>query len=250
MLRFFIFCLYFVGFVLENYLKRIIYIFSKTQRLKSSSRILSRYSKRMMKLLNICNPHNYDISPNGLFIVSNHVSYLDIFVLSSIKPALFITSNEVKQHKFLGFLAKHTDAIFVERRNRTSVQKDIKRIHNYVKRGLNVVLFAEGTSTNADSVLPFKSALFAAVEKTRTFVVPITINYIFLDDELVRKSNRDRIFYYGDMFFGPHFMKLFDTKYMIVEVIVNDPVLAEEHNRKELANLTHAKISAKLREMK
>jgi 1-acyl-sn-glycerol-3-phosphate acyltransferase len=91
-------------------------------------------------------------------LVANHVSYLDVVVLGSLVNVSFIAKAEVAGWPLIGRIG---GTIFVERRGSCSAgQRD--RVAVRLARGDDLILFAEGTSSDGGRVLPFKSALFAA----------------------------------------------------------------------------------------
>lgn len=98
------------------------------------------------------------------FIVSNHISWLDITVLSAVGPVSFVAKKEVASWPFFGWLAKLQRTVFVDRERRTKLHGTTNEIADRLNAGDHVVLFAEGTSNNGNEVLPFKTSLFAAVK--------------------------------------------------------------------------------------
>lgn len=144
----------------------------------------------------------------SFFVVCNHVSYLDVLIISSVFPASFITSVEIARDFFLGTLARLGGSIFVERRKKRRLLKDLDAISKVLSSNLNVVLFPEGTSSNGEIILPFKKTLFRAAIRCRLPVLPVYICYVSIDGDLITPKNRDIIFWYGDMKFFPHFLSL------------------------------------------
>ena len=81
-----------------------------------------------------------------------------------------------------------------------------------------MLLFPEGTSTNGERMLPFQPVPLAAPLRCRSVIVPVTLAYRGIDDEPVTTSNRDLIYWYGDMDFISHFWRLLALR--CVEVLV------------------------------
>lgn len=172
---------------------------------------------------------------SNLFI-SNHMSYLDIMILSSIIPSIYITSVEVEKTFFLGFMSKMGGSLFVERRSKTKLLKEIERIATVLKMGFNVTLFPEGTSSNGEKVLPFKGALFSTAEKAGVPLQPICIKYQAINGKKITPKNRDLIYYYGDLMFFPHLVKLFFVGSVDVTVSFLDKITIGNEERKELVD--------------
>ena len=104
---------------------------------------------------------------HGVLLISNHVSWLDITVLSAVAPVSFVAKQEVASWPFVKWLAKLQRSVFVDRTRRSEVTDKANEILSRLEAGDHVVLFAEGTSSDGNSVVPFKTPLFAAVKPTR-----------------------------------------------------------------------------------
>jgi lyso-ornithine lipid O-acyltransferase len=186
---------------------------------------------------------------NGCLIISNHVSYLDVLVLSSLIPSVFITSVELKNTALLGTIAKCSGSIFIERRKATGLKKEIEWITTVLKDGFPVVLFPEGTTSNGDRVMHFKNSLFDAAVITQVDVLPICIRYTKIDNKRLTPQTRDSVFYYGGITFSEHVPRLLLTKSVDVEVIPLRTINVHTHlSRKELATMTHKAISTAFNE--
>ena len=99
----------------------------------------------------------------GVLIVANHISWLDIPVLSTVAPLSFVAKSEVATWPFVGLLARLQRSVFVERARRMQVRETASEMMARLDAGDNVVLFAEGTSSDGNRVLSFMSSLFGAV---------------------------------------------------------------------------------------
>lgn len=170
---------------------------------------------------------SYIHSHQNYFIVSNHLSYLDILVMSSLFPSCYVTSMEMKATPLLGQITTLAGCVFVERRNRDNLKQELKEIEEALHAGLNVVVFPEATSTNGETVIPFKRSLFQASINAYKEILPLTLEYKKLNGRSVDFTNRDTLFWYGDMDFAPHFLGLCKQKSIEVVLHVN-PVISKE----------------------
>lgn len=189
-------------------------------------------SKILIFILGIRISHNLkniDKSKN-YFIVSNHLSYTDILIISSIIPTSFVTSVEMKKTPFLGQIIQLAGCLFVERRNKKNILNEIGDIENALNKGLNVTVFPEATSTNGEQVLNFKRSLFQSAMNTQVDVLPMTLNYRKVNGENVSSENRDSICWYGDMEFAPHLWSLCKNKSINVDIIT--PGILSSQNEK------------------
>ncbi len=113
---------------------------------------------------------------------ANHVSYTDIMVLGSLIAGSFIAKAEVAGWPLFGWLAKLQRTVFVDRQMRNTRQQRDAMIER-LAMGDALILFPEGTSSDGNRVLPFKSALFSAAENmiAPIAVQPVSIAYTRLD---------------------------------------------------------------------
>ena len=148
----------------------------------------------------------------GYVIISNHVSYIDGFVLGSIFPVVFITDREFKKLPVIGQWMTLIGQIFINRQRKNQVSLLVLEISRKLKEKANILLFPEGDSTNGERMLPFQPAPLAAPLRTRSIIVPVALVYSCVDDKPLSKANRDLIYFYGDMDFLPHFWKLLSLR--------------------------------------
>ena len=99
-----------------------------------------------------------------LLIVANHSSWADIVVLSSIAEVSFIAKSEMKSWPLFGLFAVLQRSVFVERDLKHKAGHQANSIAERLAKGDVMVLFAEGTTSDGNRVLPFKSSLFGAAQ--------------------------------------------------------------------------------------
>ncbi|ALG90386.1 MULTISPECIES: lysophospholipid acyltransferase family protein [Actibacterium] len=168
-------------------------------------------------------------------VVANHSSWLDIFTLNARKRIYFVSKSEVAGWPVIGWLARATGTVFINRDTREARhQKEVFEAR--LKAGHKLLFFPEGTSTDGMQVLPFKSTLFAAFfsDALRGFlhVQPVTVIYR-------APAGQDPRFYgwWGDMEFGPHLLKVLAARRQgSAEVVYHPPLrVADFESRKALA---------------
>src|SRR5881397_1226391 len=98
----------------------------------------------------------YGAMPRSSLLVCNHLSYLDIIVLSSIRPCVFVAKRDFAGWPLFGWLARAAGTIFVDRSSRLAASRGVDSMRKAIESGVVVVLFAEGTSSDGATVLPFK----------------------------------------------------------------------------------------------
>lgn len=142
--------------------------------------------------------------PRSGLIVSNHLSYADIATLGSACPCSFVSKAEVKAWPFIGWSAALAGTVFVRRARRREVAGQVEDIKQALARGVPIVLFPEGTSTDGLQVLPFRSALLQAALETGCDVTPAALEY---DTDPPGDAVRD-ICWWGGVGFLPHVWRL------------------------------------------
>ncbi|PGH54851.1 1-acyl-sn-glycerol-3-phosphate acyltransferase [Azospirillum palustre] len=183
-----------------------------------------------------------------VLFVSNHSSYLDIIVLGSRIPGSFVAKSEVGSWPFFGLLARLQRTVFVERKARASVDKQRDDIGSRLDAGDSLILFPEGTSSDGNRTLPFKTALFAVaarrIDGRPLTVQPVSIAATRLDGIPMGFAFRPFYAWYGDMDLAPHLWQAFRLGGMTVEVEFHPPVTIDGFSsRKALAEHCHRVIS-------
>ena len=171
--------------------------------------------------------------------VSNHSSYIDISILGSLIRGSFVAKAEVSGWPLFGLLAKLQRTVFVERRaSRTAEQRDV--ITDRLEAGDDLILFPEGTSSDGNRVVPFKSALLSVAQvrpKGEALTVqPVTVSYTKLDGLPLGRSLRPLYAWYGDMDMASHIWQLAGLGNLTVVVHFHPPVTWDEfESRKDLS---------------
>jgi 1-acyl-sn-glycerol-3-phosphate acyltransferase len=231
-----------------------VFVRNKRRKLIYLSKITSTVSKIGLKLLgvkvDVKNYENLSKSDKNCLIISNHLSYVDIFMISSLIPSIFIANSELKEEFLLGKVTRFSGGVFVERRNRTNLLEEIEKISNLLKEGFNVVLFPEGTTSNGERVLPFKTSFLDSAIRSNVDILLVCIKYRKINDEDVNPKNRDLVFYHGGMKFFEHFFKLLSLKSVNVELTFIERIAANSYlSRKELAKLAFDTINSAYQEV-
>lgn len=202
----------------------------------------------------VCRILNFRVEANGQFppvqkclVVSNHVSWIDIVVLSAVAPLCFVAKREVGAWPFFGWLAKLQRSVFIDRERRHSTGHSRQELAGRLAEGDRVVLFPEGTSHNGASVLRFKSSFFAAAQEADVAVVPVTLAYVQNWRLPLTRRNRPHFAWYADMDLMPHLWEALCQGPLTVRVIIHPPLEAEvARDRKRAAEVSQALIARSL----
>jgi 1-acyl-sn-glycerol-3-phosphate acyltransferase len=176
----------------------------------------------------------------GILYVSNHVSWADIFVLGSVLPVSFVAKAEVGRWPVLGWLARQHGTIFVDRTRRSKAGEQSDSIAARLDSDNAVLLFPEGTSSDGQAVLPFRSALFASAIAAGARVQPVTLAWTRVGHHPVDEANRRTIAWIDDMELLPHIWDLLRAGGAEARVICHPTLPAGD--RRTLAEASRAQI--------
>ena len=189
---------------------------------------LHRSSARVLRVLGL-QPKSAGEKPVSGLLVCNHLTYLDILVLATLTPCLFVSKREVRGWPVLGWFAQLAGTVFVHRERRSQTVEATKGIEALLDHGALVVLFPEGTSSNGEVVLPFKSALLEPAAQHRH---PLSVGFIRY--EVSDGDVAEDVCYWRDMTFFPHLVNLL-SKRSVQAWVRFEPQPPMRLNRKELA---------------
>nr|WP_298796313.1 lysophospholipid acyltransferase family protein [uncultured Acetobacter sp.] len=185
--------------------------------------------------------------------ISNHSTWLDVLVLGTLLPSVFVAKGDIEKWPVMGLVSKIGRTIFVSRQRSTTGRERDLMIRRMVE-GDNLILFPEGTSSDGSRVLPFMSAFFAIAklprlrngEKSQLPIVyapgmspiiqPVSVVYDKLEGLPVARLRRPIFAWYGDMDLGPHVWQLVQWQRSQATVILHEPLDPELFpSRKALA---------------
>jgi 1-acyl-sn-glycerol-3-phosphate acyltransferase len=193
-------------------------------------------------------------------VLSNHVSWLDIVALGSLRPLSFVAKSEIEGWPLIGTLAKLQRTVFIERAKRAATASVNATVGERLVNGDLIVLFAEGTTGDGLRLLPFRSSLVGAARAAlsaetgglaRIRLQPLALAYPRRNGLPVTRAERPEIAWYGDMDLAPH-LALF-AKRGPIDVHVNwgAPIAFEPAtDRKRATAQAEAAVRQGLREIR
>lgn len=177
--------------------------------------------------------------------VSNHSSYFDIQILGSLVSCSFIAKADMMGWPLIGQLAKLQRSVFVDRKP-ANVGEHTNEVAKRLAAGDSLVLFAEGTTSDGNRLLPFKSSLFSVAEQAppelHLTMQPISIIATALDGMPLGRSMRSLYAWYGDMPLMPHAWGAMKAGRLTVEVEFHEPFRADGMSRKQLCARSEAAV--------
>jgi 1-acyl-sn-glycerol-3-phosphate acyltransferase len=183
-----------------------------------------------------------------LLLVSNHSSWLDIVVLSSILPAVFIAKSEIARWPLFGQFAKLQRTIFVDRARRQETLAVNRMIASRLAEGDPVVLFGEGTESDGNLILPFRSALLGVFQEALGdqgggFLQPVSVAYTRLQGIPMGRQHRPVAARYGKMNLPSHIKRVLREGAIDVAVTFGQPIkVGPGTDRKALAHSTETAV--------
>jgi 1-acyl-sn-glycerol-3-phosphate acyltransferase len=175
----------------------------------------------------------------GVLLLANHTGWLDIVIFSAVMPLSFIAKSEVNDWPFFGTLARLQRTVFVARAKKSQTGQVRDEIRDRLLAGDVLVLFPEGTSSDGNAVLPFKSALVGAAQAgldsaADVVVQPVSTAYTGIHGIPMGRENRPLFAWYGEMELVPHLWEALKAGPLDVVVEFHPALDLQGMDRKEL----------------
>lgn len=202
--------------------------FRKKLTLRQKNQWQSKWSKNILRALGAQVSFQGNPPTTGM-LVSNHLSYIDIMAISYVLPATFLSKAEVRKWPLIGFLTQFAGTLFVRRERKSDLHALTKAFSDVWEKSSMIVMFPEGTSSNGDSVLPFKSSLLKPACDEDQAVTPAFVSY-----ECREGSLKEDVYFWRDMAFAPHLLRLLCVHSLRATVTFGQTRLPPHANRKQL----------------
>jgi 1-acyl-sn-glycerol-3-phosphate acyltransferase len=214
----------------------LLYQINRVLRFAKEQTLIRQFHTGVKKLFNLqVNTTGELWTDTPTIYVSNHVSYMDIFVLGAALPGSFIAKSEVAGWPVFGQLANFQGTLFFER-NARRAQDQVNILKSRLTDGGNLIFFPEGTSTPGTHIETFRSSLLAASELEGVRIQPVTIAYSHYEGEPMDQATRDFYAWYIPMPFLSHFLTGLGLGKSGIQLILHPPVqLADFESRKACA---------------
>lgn len=173
------------------------------------------------------------------FLVSNHLSYIDTFVLGTELPCVFVAKAEIDGWPIFGAMCRSVNTIFIDRKTKRKLPQILARIEESLAAGQGVVIFPEGTSGAGDCVMPFRSPLLEFAMNFPGGVHHATINYRTPPGEAPAHL---AVAWWGEMPLSAHLRELLWLPYVEASIHFGDGSKSAE-DRKRLAAELHAAVA-------
>jgi lyso-ornithine lipid O-acyltransferase len=209
--------------------------FSGSMTLERRALWLQQASRSVLKCLKIDTQVEGEPPACGL-VVSNHLSYLDIIIISAVMPCFFVAKMEIRRWRYFGWAARSSGTIFLDRKSMRSARRVAGEIGQRLNLPVPVLLFPEGTSTDGSQVLRFHSRLIDPATAAGAPITTVAIRYV------IGGMEERELCWYGDTEFLPHVWKVLGVERFSAHVRFGEPKIYAD--RRVAAELTRAEIAA------
>jgi 1-acyl-sn-glycerol-3-phosphate acyltransferase len=175
----------------------------------------------------------------GVLYIANHVSWFDIICLGTLLNARFIAKKEVSKMGIFGFLASISNTFFIDNENKNKIIEYNHFIQNKLKKGENFIIFPEGTTSDGNGIINFKSSMLECAfdDSMQINIQPISICYSKLNNIPMGIYSRRNIAWVGDTSMVAAMANFLRSGRITVDIVFHELMSIKNfRNRKELAN--------------
>lgn len=172
------------------------------------------------------------------FLVSNHLSYLDVLPLYKSLTCTFVAKKDVESWPVVGFMAKTMGIIFIDRKKKIDVGRVNQIISESLHQDQGIVLFPEGTTSPGADVLPFRASLLEHPAASDLNVHYASITYETSNQDLPASES---VCWWGGISFPSHVYLLAGNRQIHCTITFGEETVVHS-DRKELADILHKKV--------
>jgi 1-acyl-sn-glycerol-3-phosphate acyltransferase len=203
---------------------------------------IQRWSRQLLAICGVCVEQMAGAPALAhAMIVSNHVSWLDIFVINTLHPCRFVAKAEIRAWPLLGWLVDQAGTVFIARGNRRDLRHIFKGLVGSLELGERVAFFPEGTTAAQGSLLPFHANLFEAAVDAKVRVQPYALKYV---DK--QGSPHPAVDFIGEMTFAQSMVAVLSGGAVRAQLTCLPAIDATGAHRRELAQASQQAVAAAL----
>jgi 1-acyl-sn-glycerol-3-phosphate acyltransferase len=173
------------------------------------------------------------------FLVSNHLSYVDIAALRAVVTGVFVAKREIEDWFLAGRIVRDMGVVFIDRKKRRDIPRAGQQIIERLDSGEGVIVFPEGTSTKGEEVLPFNSSFFEFAAEADIPVSYVAVSY---RTPLGEMPASEAVCWWDDTTFLAHMFRLFTVRTYTAVLNFGDQQILNP-DRKKLAHELHDKVA-------
>ena len=215
----------------------------RQKEIKNTKRAANWFLRSFNVKLKVKNPELLArLTGEKYLVVSNHSSFLDIFILGAVEKYVFITSTQMSETPVLGSIVRNGGCLYTDRKKKVNLPQEIKRFTEVLSSGFKVVLFPEQAGTDGSTVKEFWRSLFQVAVDAGSTVLPACIRYKRLDGKPITDENRSVVSWYEGINFLKYYWNLMARK-LEAELCFLDPLEFDPtRNRSELSDLAYERV--------
>jgi 1-acyl-sn-glycerol-3-phosphate acyltransferase len=207
------------------------------------ARLMRAWSRKLLRILAVRtvvegSPPSWE---GPVMVVANHISWLDIFVISSVRATRFIAKREIREWPVVGWIVEKSGTLFLEREAPRDLARMGEQVHEALARHDCVGLFPEGTTTEGDRLLKFHGSLFEPAIRNAARILPVALRYETPGGEPCRDAS-----FAGEITFMQCLARIVRVRAIVARIEFLEPVAAAGRDRRELARLLHERIATRL----
>jgi len=204
-------------------------VFSRRAKAKLRVRQMAAWSRVSLRLMGVRVTREGPPPRAPFFLVSNHLSYLDVLALWSQVDTYFLAKLELGSWPLLGPLIRAAGTLFVDRNRARGVLPAIEAVQRTLDLGCGVLVFPEGTSSSGAALLPLRTNFFEVPVRSGYPVHVACLHYASGDP---RHPSREHVAWWGDMGFPDHFYRLLSIRRIDARVrFAAEPVAGDDRKR-------------------
>lgn len=202
---------------------------------------VERWCRRTLTVLGIKVRRSGTPNPGATLFVANHVSWIDILVMMSVRPMRFVSKSDVRSWPVIGWLVACGGTLFIERTRRSDARRVVHLVAEALRAGDPIAMFPEGTTSDGHGVLPFHANLLQAA-----IVTSVPVQAIALRFSDAREPVSAAAAYIGDMSLMQSLWAVVSASDLTAHVVVLPTLPSQGFERRPLAERLRADISAQL----
>jgi 1-acyl-sn-glycerol-3-phosphate acyltransferase len=208
-------------------------------------RLISGWSAHVLRILNVrmvITGMLPTVDARAVLFVANHVSWLDIWAINTVRSVRFIAKSEMRDWPVIGWLSKKTGVIFIERARRHDTSRVSVAGAEVLRGGDCLCVFPEGTTSDGTHLYPFKSSLLQSAVDAVAPVWPVAVSYPMQDG-----TPNTAVAYAGDTTLAQSMHAILGQREIVVQLIFAPPILPHGLDRRDLAQTAEQVISSLVR---
>jgi 1-acyl-sn-glycerol-3-phosphate acyltransferase len=200
----------------------------------SREKLVQRWSRQLLRICTV--DVRFIDQSEGKYaeralIVSNHISWLDIFVINTLHPCHFVAKADIRSWPLVGWLCHSAGTIFLARGKQREVRRIFEGLVHQIEAGKRIAFFPEGTTAAQGTVLPFHANLFEAAIEAKVPVQPFALRYVDQQGRFHHAAD-----FIGDMTFAESMKVILKAPRMTAELIRLPAISTDGAHRREVAS--------------